>query len=1047
MDAERFARIKAILLELETLADTEHEAYLDRTCGDDAELRREVEALLHQNTGRVDFLESPELASAMEQAAAPRPGPRTPETLGPYRLLDVLGEGGMGIVYRAQQTEPIEREVAVKRIRGGLDTARVVARFESERQTLARMDHPNIARVLDAGADATGQPYVVMELVPGVPITEYARTRKLSRGALLRLFVQVCRGVQHAHQKGVIHRDLKPSNILVTEQDGDPVPKIIDFGIAKALEDDPSQVTLTREGQLVGTLEYMSPEQATGGTEALDTRSDVYSLGIILYQLLTEHLPYTTQGLSLADALQTVARATPAPLRHTSPGSPRTDTDLETVLFKALEKSPDRRYPGAGALADDLERYQRKEPISARPPSATYQLRKLISRHRGPVAAVATLFVLLSAFAVSMAFQVQAQRRERARAEAETVKAREISAFLQGMLASADPGETGQRLTLDDVLDLAARDLGLGLENQPDVRAALHATLGNAYRALARYDAAEEHLQAALDLRTGTHGSLHPDVITSLMDLASIRIAETDVDQQKLVLADSLLQDATARSMELNDNTLMARSLYLRGDVAHNLAHYGEADSLFALSLNVLQSSGDRGKVAEVLNRRAYAVFELGEADRAVALSREAFALGTADLGREHVATAGLAGDLAYFLSQVAAFDEAESLYTRAIRIETGARGDAHPKVGKLYSNLGTMYEQAERYPQAESALRTALAIRSAALGDTSYYVANDYNALATVLDKQGKVDESRPLFESALAIYRSNLGDRHPTVLNGRSNLATLLMNHGRYQEAADIQEEILPLRQEVHGPLHFQTGISHHTLATCYNRLGDWDRAEPHTRATIDCWTESMGRGHVYLAFAKVNEAHTLHGRGQLEGAEAVLGEVLEMTLEAFGDPSPPVAGTRGYLARLFHDQGRLAEALREAAACANAYLLTSGPDTPLYGDMVLILADVELSTGDIDSAATHARAGLQVLVGDFPDDHFRIAYGLLLLALAEAKAGDTERLRSMTNTTLHLALTHPGHLRGERERTRERASAAFQSLGDTDRVRFIHNLPRRQ
>ncbi|UCC31736.1 MAG: serine/threonine protein kinase, partial [Phycisphaerales bacterium] len=543
-------------------ADLPHEkrsAFLEERCATDSALRAEVEALLAGfERGEVTSLNAVEQMSDGEADIVGT-------SIGPYKLLEVIGEGGLGAVYMAQQAEPVRRKVAVKIIKLGMDTKQVIARFEAERQALAMMDHPNVAKVFDAGTTETGRPYFAMELVRGNPITEYCDENGLPIRQRLGLFIQVCRAVQHAHQKGIIHRDIKPSNVMVTLHDGTPVVKIIDFGIVKATRGPLTDKTLfTRYHQFIGTPEYMSPEQAEMSGLDIDTRSDIYSLGVLLYELLTGETPFdrrTLQNATLVEIQRIIREQDPVtPSRRATAlaadaaGAARTRQattrtlgrlmrgDLDWIVMKALEKDRSRRYETAAALAEDVRLYLRSEPVSAGPPSKICQFRKLVGRHKTAFGFAATLFAILAGFGLWMAllYTEAARLRERAdrqritaeanlmraedaemkaKAEAQTVT--DVAEFLAGLFALADPAEPGWDPAIArGLLNKGAETARQELANQPETRATMLATIGRIYVNIGMPQSAEPLLREALQIRRDIHGTGHSDTIDVVNTLA-----------------------------------------------------------------------------------------------------------------------------------------------------------------------------------------------------------------------------------------------------------------------------------------------------------------------------------------------------------------------------------------------------------------------------------------------------------------------------------------------------------------------------------------------
>ena len=463
-----------------------------------------------------------------------KPVTGVPSIIGPFRVLQQLGEGGMGEVWLVEQTQPIRRRMALKIIKAGMDTKHVVARFESERQALALMDHPAIAKVLDAGATQDGRPYFLMEYVPGLRITEHCDRHRASTRERIELLIQVCEGVQHAHQKAIIHRDLKPSNVLVSLIDSRAQPKIIDFGIAKAIGQQLTERTLfTAVGEVIGTPEYMSPEQADLSGQDVDTRTDVYSLGAMLYELLTGQLPFGSSELrgSGIDELRRVIREVQptrpsrkvgtmgdastdlARQRDTQPGAlvRQLEGDLDWITLKALEKEPSRRYGTASELAADLRRHLRHEPVLAGPPSRLYRARKYVQRHRFGVAGAICLVLLLTGFAVAMAVQARQIARERDRANTEAAAATRVADFLAHMFKVSDPSEArGVSVTAREILDRASQRIESGLATDPQVQARAMDTMGTVYQDLGLYSRAERLLPGSAGDSPAAHGGGEP---------------------------------------------------------------------------------------------------------------------------------------------------------------------------------------------------------------------------------------------------------------------------------------------------------------------------------------------------------------------------------------------------------------------------------------------------------------------------------------------------------------------------------------------------------
>jgi tetratricopeptide (TPR) repeat protein len=646
VSSDRFERARELFIAVCDLDPDRRMAFLDEACGADAELRGEIEDLLrfHMDKATGDADGTPIIQSV--------PPPEITDAIGRYRLVQKLGEGGMGEVYEAEQERPIRRRVAVKVIKWGMDTSQVVARFESERQALALMDHPNIARVYDAGATEQGRPFFAMEFVRGIPITDYCDGHRLSPRERLELMVQVCSGVQHAHQKGIIHRDLKPSNILVTVGDDGPVPKIIDFGIAKATSQRLTERTVFTElGQWIGTPEYMSPEQADLSALDIDTRTDVYSFGVLLYELLVGIQPFDPQELrssgfdkmrrtireqdpqrpstrvsGLGEASTTVAakrKTDPSSLARTLRG------DLDWIIMKALEKDRTRRYGSPSELAADIERHLADQPVLAGPPSAVYRLGKFIRRHRlGVVAGLLVFGALVSGIIGTSYGLVQARRQAEA--------ARRVANVMVSMSEDLNPGILrGSATSTEEMLARAVVRARDELTDEPLIQARMLMTLGAAYKEMGRYDLARPLLEESIDIRRRELGPDDPDYALSISYLGDLLEMEEEFDGARRLHEEAL----AARRKTLGEgHRTVAWSLRSLGAIAHKEGRLDEAESLYNQSREVTTAAGgkDSADIAITMYLQAKLALDRGDLERAQLLFERSLEIRENQLGPEH---------------------------------------------------------------------------------------------------------------------------------------------------------------------------------------------------------------------------------------------------------------------------------------------------------------------------------------------------------------------------------------------------------------------------
>ena len=723
------------------------------------------------------------------------PGPGAPRGFGAYRLLQQIGEGGMGEVWLAEQTTPVRRQVALKVIKAGMDTAQVVTRFEAERQALALMDHPAIATVFDGGSTPEGRPYFVMEYVKGEPITTYCDRQRLTTQERLELFTQVCEGVQHAHQKGIIHRDLKPTNVLVAIQGDRPVPKIIDFGVAKATARHLTEHTLFTElGVMIGTPEYMSPEQAEMSGLDIDTRTDVYALGVILYELLTGALPFDRKQLrqaGLAEIQRTIREKEPprpstrvtqlgpasteaASNRHTEPHrlASQLRGDLDWVTMKALEKDRTRRYQTAVALSADVRRHLSHEPVSAGPPSAVYRTRKFVRRHRFGVAAAATLVLLLFAFGVTMAVQAQRIARERdranreaARASREAEAATQVADFLSGLFRVSDPGESrGQALTARAVLDRGAARIDAELKRDPALQARLLMTMGDVYRNLGVLDRAEQLVARSVETRRTALGPEDPDTLRASSLLGCIYDLQGKTGQAEHLLTTVL--DAERRTLgEDHPNTL--KTLV-------NLANLYDSQGRYEKSMPLMR---------EALERR-----------RKV-------------LGPDHPDTLGSTYNLAVAEYRAQRYTDAERVLLDVSASFGRVNGDDHPNTLLAKDLLAAVYLEQQRPDDAGRIYQEVYDTKRRVLGPEHMDTLGSKLGLANVARMQGKFAQAEILFRETLASQDRVEGADNPDAMATRTSLATMLFDAGRFDESEGLWRSLIAQMQRVLGRDHPDT------------------------------------------------------------------------------------------------------------------------------------------------------------------------------------------------------------------------------------------------
>jgi serine/threonine protein kinase/tetratricopeptide (TPR) repeat protein len=863
-------------------------AYLDDICGGDAALRQRLQALLRKHDRAGSFLENaavPALATIEEPV---REGPGT--VIGPYKLMEQIGEGGMGLVFVAEQQQPVRRKVALKVIKPGMDSAQVIARFEAERQALALMDHPHIARVLDAGATALGRPYFVMELVKGVPITQFCDDNRLTAPERLGLFISVCQAVQHAHQKGIIHRDLKPSNVLVTSHDGRPVVKVIDFGVAKAVGQQLTEKTVyTGFAQMIGTPLYMSPEQAGMSSLDIDTRTDIYALGVLLYELLTGTTPFDKERLKAVgfDELRRIIREEEPPrpsTRISTLGQAATTVsahrksdpkrlsrlcrgELDWIVMKALEKDRNRRYETANGFAMDVQRYLADEPVLACPPAAGYRLRKFVRRNKGPVLTTTLVLLALVAGIIGTTWQAvradqraegerlaklaeadraegerkakQQAQQEKANAEVREAEIKAVLDFVESKIfAAARPkdlaGGQGYDVKLADAVKAALPFVDKSFTKQPLIEARLRATMGISFSYLSDAKTAIEQQEKARALYSRHRGPDHPDTVHSMNNLA-VAYEKAGRTQEAIRLFEETLRLRKANLGPEHPDTLSSMN-----NLANTYTAAGRTQEALKLheetfELRKAKLGPDHPDTLHSMHNLALSYVAAGREREALELREKTLPLLKAKLGPDHP-------DIVMSMTALANSYFAAGRLQEALNLREEIRDLAKAKLGPEHAatllsmfNLANSYSAARRVPEAVKLHEETLQLMKAKLGHDHPKTLNSMNSLANAYDDAGRGQEALKLYEETLRLSKAKLGADHPDTLKSMNNLATSYHYAGRSQEAVKLHEETLRLTKAKLGRAHPDTLASMNNLAGSYIAAGEAAKAVALLQETI--------------------------------------------------------------------------------------------------------------------------------------------------------------------------------------------------------------------
>jgi tetratricopeptide (TPR) repeat protein len=937
--------------------------------------KRLIDAAWHQ----VERARTTQAASA-SSAARRRPGDAAmpPGTLPGYQIVEEIHRGGQGVVYRGVQ-QSTGRTVAVKVMLGGpFAGPKEHARFDREVQILAQLKHPNIVTIHDSGR-ADGAAYFVMNFIDGEPLDAYVKTNALDVRQRLRLFATVCDAVNAAHLHGVIHRDLKPGNIRI---DPGGEPHVLDFGLAKHSQWDattPQTVTVT--GQFVGSLPWASPEQAKGLHDEVDLRTDVYSLGVMLYQLITGSFPYDVTG-SLTETADNIVNRDPKNPRSLNA---RLDDEIATIALKALRKDPELRYQTAGALGSDIERYLTGEPIEAKRDSMTYIIRKHLLRHKLTVGVVAAFALTVTiGFVVSLAFwrqaalardaearQKSAAQRNAALAEKraeiaaiESAKAEAVTKFLTDMLASASPARgVGAGVTVRKALDIAAQRVESGtFDGEPDLEASLRRVIGETYGSLGAYDESIHHLQKAREIHQ-RWDEAPADALNYDVDLAEAYLAKADLAQ-----AEALFKNTLDRAREIPDGSAEVVAGCLNGlaRVHRERDDFDAAERLHREALDFLRQaeSEHEAEIATTLNDLGLVLDRKGALDEALSVQSEALPMFRRAYGTHHHHTAVSMSNLAGLYADKGQFAEAEALYQEALAVFREVGGPTHPSVASCLGSLGRLYSQQKKLTEAERCHREALDIRREVLGEDHPLIVNSLNNLATVLYHKGDLDGAEQAFREALALFKKTRGEHHPSVATIAGNIAGVLRVKGDYEAAVPLLRESLAVSRKHLGDDHPLVLNARHNLGTALLETDRLEEAEPLLRDAATSRREVLGDDHPDVAVSLDVLADLLRRKGAIDEAESLCREALEIRRSAFGDEHPDVAGSLDSLAQILTAAGRFDEA---DAASTEALRIAEKTLSSHHWELAEIRAnrgEVLFKLGRLEQAESHLLESYEVL-----------------------------------------------------------------------------------
>jgi len=927
-DEERWLRIKNIFNEAVLCSRNERDAFLKDACKGDKALRTEVEELIDADTSVDDFLETP----AVTFTVTDETGEKLVGTkIGNYFLKRVISYGGMGVVYEAIQDQPM-RTVAVKVMKEGLASRSAQRRFEYESEILAKLKHPGIAQVIEADAHSTEgaatTPYFVMEYIPDAkPITKYAWGEKLSVRERLRLFMQTCEAVYHGHQKGIIHRDLKPGNILVDPQGN---VKVIDFGIARITDSDLHLTTVQTDiGKLIGTVQYMSPEQCNADPNDLDIRSDVYALGVVLYEMLCELLPYDVRKAAVFEATRLICETPP---KKPSTVNRTLRGDLETIVLKALEKNREHRYQTVQALAEDLRRYLNSEVILAKPAGVATKFIKTVKRN--PVVS-ATACVALVTFVTFFLYEVlvslpqlRDQRNKAVRASEEADRQRtaalnalsgleeemgfttEIRTFLEEMLASVDPLSQGQEVKLPDLLDSAALRIENGFTDRPAIEASLRNTLGTTYLNTGNYPAAEKQLEKAIKINLRLYSKNDERTIRSHILLGKLYMKQAQYNKSEKLYTEALNSCRATLGVK---HFLTISTLSSLGGVYNEMGLFDKAEPLLreAHSLRRFIPPMEISVLCTVADHMGCYYLYQGRFEEAEPHFEEAYKESREAFGENNPIVFDFMNNLAGLYTRQGRHEEAAPLFIKALEKRQKILGDEHPQTLITMDNLAGVYLCQKRYEEAKVLFEDVLEKRRRILPESHPSSIISLNNMASTYTRLNRIDKALPLYFEALEKSRVALGDEDPATLSTLNNISCLYFQKGAYKEAEPLMKETLALRRRVLGNDRPETLTSMQNLSDLYSKQGRMDDAIALCKESLEGRSKIFGEDHNDVMMSRHVLAALYSKQKQYDKALSHFIKTVEAKQRLKGKDHPSTLISLHYLVVTYMNLGKVEEA----------------------------------------------------------------------------------------------------------------------------------------